>query len=115
MEYRIPRVKNTDLVVDGELLCDLSSKHHGAQAQWSEIRIYKTYSGKWVTENVGRSIVPGERDKRQVKIHVNVDTVRSGVSRNDRNGVYITTIGLQALQEAANKDPELLPTLEERI
>lgn len=115
MEYRIPRIKNTDLILEGTILCDLSSKSHDAQAHWSEVRIYKTDSGKWVTESVGRSIVPGERDKRRVKIHASVDTVRSGISRNDRNGVFITTIGLQALREAANKDPELLPTLEERI
>lgn len=110
--FSIQRTKDVPLVFDGYLLAEMSS-YHDTNQRWSEVRIFKTDSNKWVTEIVGRTTVPGEVVKRRVKVHHIIDSVRSGLERRDRNGTYMTDLSFEALKIAAAQDPLLKTLLEE--
>jgi hypothetical protein len=114
MKYRIPRDTDIDLEFDGELLVDISSRADGA-SRWTETRIYKTDSGQWVTEVVGRSTNPGETDRYQVAVHRKAEKVRLGLMRKVEGEVGLTHMGRRALEAAAQVDPDLVPGLTERI
>lgn len=113
-EFRIPRSNDIDLVFDGVLLVDLSS-HVEGQSRWTETRIYRTTTGKWVTEVVGKTLVPGEVDRYAVAVHKQPEKVRIGLMRRMDGERYLTDMGRKALTMAAEVDPELRPGLIERI
>lgn len=114
MEYRIPRDADVDLVFDGALLVDLSSRVDGMN-RWTETRIYKTDSGQWVTEVVGKTTVIGEVDRYTVAVHRKPEKVRLGLMRRVGSEQYLTDMGRRALHAAAQVDPDLVPGLTERI
>lgn len=113
-EYRIPRDGDIDLEFDGELLVDLSSRTDG-MSRWTETRIYRTDSGQWVTEVVGRTTNPGEIDRYTVAVHRKPEKVRLGLMRRVGSEQYLTDMGRRALHAAAQVDPDLVPGLTERI
>lgn len=114
MEYRLHRHNDVDLVFDGDLLAEVSS-HVPGMSRWSEVRIYSTSNGQWVTEVVGRTTHVGEVDRSHVAVHQDVNKVRFGLMRTDKGKRYLTDMGYQALEEAAQADPHLAPALTERI
>lgn len=44
------------ITFEGEMIASVTSRHH-SQPRWSEYRLYKTLSGTYVLEKVGRSVV----------------------------------------------------------
>jgi hypothetical protein len=115
MDYRLLRDGDIDLEFDGELLVELSS-HVDGMNRWTETRIYKTNSGQWVTEVVGKTTVIGEVDRRQVAVHRKAENVRLGLMRKVDGGERVLThMGRRALFAAAQVDPDLVPGLTERI
>lgn len=115
--FRVARKDNADLVFDGELLADLTSRD-ARQLRWTEIRIYRADSGRYVTEMIGRTAVPGEYDRVTVDLFERPEEVRKGLLR-PRRGVpdkfYLTDLAIEAIEIAAETYPELLASLEERI
>lgn len=99
--FRIPRPGQVDLAFNGTLLTDQSSQDD--RPRWTEIRIYRTESGKWVTEQVGRSEVRGEVDRYAVAVCDTPVTVRTSLQPNG----YLTELALEALDRAAEADPDL--------
>lgn len=62
-DIRLPRRRDVDLVVQGAtLVAEASSALPGAQ-RWAELRLWRAGSGVLVLEQVGRSLVEGERDR----------------------------------------------------
>lgn len=59
-EYRINRPTGLSLEFSGELLADVSSWKDEDQPRWHEIRIFRTDTGRYVVERVGRSVVVAE-------------------------------------------------------
>lgn len=114
MNIRLPRHDDVDLEFEGECLVNMSSFVQG-QSRWTEIRIYKTNKGAWVTEVVGRTTVPGENDRFNVAVHRKPEHVRFGLMRRQGGERYITDMGRKALAKAAQVDPALQVTLTERI
>lgn len=110
-EYRLRRVNDVELVFNGELLADVSSRERGS-TRWTEIRIYRTDSHKYVTEIVGKSTHPGEVDLITVKVASNPDDVKVTLRRKDQFE-YLTKTALEALEVAAQRDPAI--SLVERI
>lgn len=103
--YRIERDGELDLSFDGELLADLSSRDSDEQDRWTEIRIYRTTTGKYVTEVIGRSVMDGEHDRIDVQVHHRAEDVPDGLRRTRKN--YLTKLVLDALDDAATQDPAL--------
>jgi hypothetical protein len=111
--FRIERSGALDLEFNGELLADVSSRLDN-QPRWTEVRIYKTSSGKYVTETLGLSEYRGERERRDVQIVDNVPGLVTALHRTGEGGRrYLTKTALDALDEAALQDPAIKPT--ERI
>lgn len=118
-EFRLPRPQNVDLVFDGDLLSEKSSAAPGAP-RWLETRIYLTASGKYVTEMVGRSTLPGEQDKITVNVYDRPGDVRLGFLRTRTTGPqrgeqYLTVQAEDTIHEASKHDGSLTAALVERI
>lgn len=104
---------------DGELLADRTSGYPGA-SRWLETRVYRTTSGKYVTEMIGRSRVAGEQDKITVNVYDNPADVRLGFLRTRHSGPlkgqqYLTVQAEETIRTAATVDPALNGALVERI
>jgi hypothetical protein len=115
--FRLSRPGQLDLVFDGELLAEVASKDEPDQPRWTEIRVYKTATDKYVTELVGKSVVPGERDRININVAETPHAVIDGLHRTrPSDGLrYLTKLGLEALDEAAERDPSLGPQIVEAI
>lgn len=118
-EYTVPRHHDVALVFTGELLADQTSRGPG-DTRWLETRVYRTDTGKYVTEMVGCTTVHGESDKRTVQVHTDPATVRSGFLRIRTSGrfkgeTYLTQQAEDTIREAAEKEPALGAALVERI
>lgn len=113
--YRIERSGALDLEFDGELLADVSSRLDKKAPRWTEVRIFKTSTGRYVTEVLGLSEMRGERERREVHVVEDAAGVIKALHRksDDGNREYLTKTALDALDEAALKDPTLRPA--ERI
>lgn len=109
--FRLTRPGDVDLTFEGELLATESSRTNDHQTRWQEVRIYRTASGKWVTENVGRSVRDGERDLPRVSVCETPVQVRDSLRRQLDNP-YITDTAYDALQAAIEVDAELAPALD---
>lgn len=123
--YRLTRAGAVDLVFEGECLADVSSRDGSAQQRWSEVRIYRTASGRYVTGMTGRSVVPGEVDRIDVKVVERAEEIGAALSRrgNDRNTVnpgdpnrpYLTELALEAMALAGEQDDAIAAVLVERV
>jgi hypothetical protein len=119
-QYRIPRPRDVDLVFDGECLVDVSNRRDGAD-YWTEIRIFRTGTGKYVAEMVGKSAL-GDPDRRNITVVDDPAELREALKRRRRakgeesaKPVYLTHFARDALIEAARRDPAVSAALEERI
>lgn len=113
-DFRVQRTGDRDLVFSGVLLADLSSRDHAGQTRWTEIRVYRTDAGKYVTEQIGRSTVRGEIDRRDVKV-VDAATEVHVALRRRADNPYLTNLALDALAEAGQHDEAIAAALDERI
>lgn len=118
-EYRVERFENLALIFKGDLLAERSSYSDGT-FRWLETRIYRTDSGQYITEMVGRSNVPTEDDKITVRVydraaHVRLGFLRTRTSGRHKGEKYLTVQAELTIEDAASKDPALLAALTERI
>lgn len=112
-EYRVHRAGDVDLVFEGALLADVTSQEHSS-TRWSEVRIYRTDSNKYVTETVGRSNLPHEVDFYTVRVVDTAAEVKVALKRRDEI-TYLTNLAMEALEIAAETDPDIARSLVERI
>lgn len=115
--FHVPRTDNVELVIDGELLADISSYEAGS-THWTECRIYRTDTGRYVTEMVGRTIIEGQYDRPSVNVYDDPARIREGFLRprvHRPDVFYLTDLAIEAMQEAAKIDPAVSATLIERI
>lgn len=123
MLYRLARPGDVDLAFDGELLADESTRYddrgqrHVDHSRWTEIRIYKLNSGEgWVVERVGKSVREGETDRPTITVCTTPEEVLDGLKRRPGpKADYLINAAVDALGEAADKDPRLLPVTTERL
>lgn len=114
-EFRLQRPTQADLVFEGELLAEESSRDSDDQPRWSEVLIYRTKSGKYVVQHIGKSIVPGEVDKSKVFVCETPLDVRTALQRSKDGRTFLTNMALDAIDTASEKYPELIEAKEERI
>lgn len=62
-DVRLRRDREPDLVVTGVRLLAEASSYAPDSPRWTELRLWRSGSGQFVAEQVGRSITPGERDR----------------------------------------------------
>lgn len=106
-QFRLERPGQVDLVFDGDLLSEVSTYERGKR-RWVEIRIYKTTTDKWVVDVFAPSIIAGETNRTTVTVCDTAMDVRKALTRENREGVrYLTDTALDALEDAADKDPDL--------
>lgn len=122
-KYRLQRIGDTDLEFDGELLAcqdtkvktvDPNDRFPPDLSRWMEVHVYGLSSGRgWVTAVIGKSERAGEHDRPRAWVcHTPVE-VRDSLRRQPQG--YLTKTALDALTEAADKDPRLKTVLVERI
>jgi hypothetical protein len=115
MEYRLRRTGNVDLVFVGTLLAEQDTRDTPDQARWAELRVWRTDSGKYVVQRLGRSTLPGEVDKITTRI-VNTPAEVAPAMRSKQGGkVFMSNLALDVLAEAAGNDSALRGTDVERI
>lgn len=113
-EFRINRDNNAVLTFEGVVLATTSSRRAG-QNRWTELTLYKTDSGKYVIESIGKSDLDGETDRTTAKIADSPAGVRKSLLRFGREGAYLTYQAQDLLTAAVRVDPALQSALEERI
>jgi hypothetical protein len=115
-EFRVYRPKDIDLLFDGELLAEVSSRESEEQDRWTEIRIYRTTSGKYVTEEIGRTTVPDEVDIWDTRVHEDPHGIVKALRRRRADGRhFFTYTTLEAFDQAIAADPSLAQVLVEKI
>lgn len=113
--FRIERTGALDLEFEGELLADVSSRLDNAP-RWTEVRIYRTSTGRYVTEQIGLSVYASEKERRDVRVVESPDDLPKALERVSNDGrSYLTKTVLDALDEAAERDPAIRGVTTERI
>lgn len=110
-QFKIERQTDIPLSFEGDLLADETSRDTPDQQQWQEIRIYRTATGKYVTEMVGQTVVPGQRVFRTVNVYDDAGDVRQGLYRVKNGRKFLNDLALDALRLAGDVDPEIRDSL----
>lgn len=90
------------------------------QNRWLEVRIYRTATGRYVVEQVGRTCWQGESDRHAVTICADAAAVLAALGGNDdRDDDYhdrgISAVARDALAAAGEKDPALAAVAVEEV
>lgn len=111
-EYRLSRPGLVDLIFEGERIGHASSRLT-RRPRWTEVNVYRTDRGQWVTEIVGRTTLHGEHDRFQVTVCSTPVEVRESLKHP--RSEYLTETALEALERAAENDAALETAATERI
>lgn len=113
--FTLQRPGDVDLTFEGELLAEESSFEEGND-YWTEVRIYRTSTGRYVAEQKGKS-AKGEPDRGTVRVVAHADQLRKALMRHNkqRQVEYLTDLAFNALVDAAEKDPAIKATLTEEV
>lgn len=114
--YRLRRLANVDLEFDGDVIAHETS-HEPGKSRWTEVRIYRTTTDKWVTEVTGCSAVSGETARIQATACATPEEVVNSFRlwSDRRRKYYFTNICLDALDSAATADPRLAGAIREKV
>jgi hypothetical protein len=123
VRYRVQRAGAVDLEFDGELIANESTRgdsrgaRHVDPSRWTEIRIYRLTNGEgWVTESVGKSSRRGEVDRPRVAVCPTPEEVKRSLKRKpDDKDSYLINAAIDALDEAAERDPRLSTVITEQL
>lgn len=99
----VKRDNNVDLKFNGVLLSGTSSRRPG-QDRWTDLSLYRTDNGKYVIVSIGRSVVPGERDRNSAYLVDTAAGVRKSLLRYGKTGPYLTRQALALLETAGKVD-----------
>lgn len=104
--FIVPRWRELPVEFDGEVLADVSSQDETSN-RWQEIRIYRTTSGKFVTEVIGKSKFDNEHDIINVRVYRRPEQVVKGLYRKNNDRTFLTDLALEALEIAGETVPEI--------
>ena len=113
--FRLQRPSKLDLVFDGEKIAHETTRDFDDQPRWTEIRIYHTATGRFVTEEIGFSTVETESNKIKVVVCNTADDVRKALERTEQGRTFLRNIAHDAIAAAGEKYPELIEAVTERI
>lgn len=111
VEKHVPELHDPDSFAPPRTRC--------SACRWTELRIFRTEDDDptWVVESIGRSIVPGEEDRRWFRvINEAREVVASQVMTDKRTGeVRVPFFAERAFDKAADHDPELAVVVDNYI
>lgn len=113
--FTVERHADVPLEFAGTILADLTTREDESQTHWTELRLFKTDSGKYVVESVGCTTVPGQHPLIKVDVCDDARAVRFALTRHDKGRKYMTDLALEAIDVAAQIEPALKDALTERI
>lgn len=106
-EIEVMRNGELPLIFEGEELGFATSFRDGKD-RWFEVMIYRTASGRYVVNGIGRSLLPGEEDRSWAIICEKPAEVIEALKRTSPDGVsYLSVTATHALLEAARLDHDL--------
>lgn len=112
--FEVRRDNDRDLGFRGELLGEASSFEPGRD-RWFELRIYRTETGVYVVEGVGRSVREGDYDKCWALMSTTPSEMIESLYR-ERNGErFLPHTTRDALDEAAANDEKVNDALLETV
>lgn len=88
MKIRLQRTNEPDLEFEGEELARSTSRRDHDQPRWTELVVYKSDTGKWVLNVLGRSAIPGETDRSNVAIETHPEDFVERFYSPDGDGGY---------------------------
>jgi len=111
--YRLERNNSIPLTFDGWKVGGADSRQTSgvSKAAWSEVTIYRTTTNKWVVVQARRTAKPAD-DRAIIRVCEQPADVIAALTA--REG-YLTKVGVAALTEAIDSDPDLEAAREERI
>lgn len=128
--FRLERDGNLPLEFTGELLTEQTTRfdrpgkqsrvqwdERNGRPRWSELRIYRTASDKWVLEMVGHTTIEDELTFRSVRVCDDPSIIPSqlrALTDTSANKPFPEFV-LDALDEAAQADPRLVGALVEKV
>jgi hypothetical protein len=100
VKYRLARPGELDLVFDGVLLAEVTSRCDADVPMWTELRLYRTASQRYVAESV--SFVLGDPDRVVVRIADDVSGIVTALDRTQADGFpSLRWLGPEALERAS--------------
>jgi hypothetical protein len=91
----------------GELLGHASSQRPGKE-RWIELSIHLTKGGNYIVAGIGRTDVPGERERRWAHVCEEPGGVIEAMHLYDRDSVrYLTRTARECLAQACTRDTAL--------
>lgn len=77
-DYLLYSEEGPDLQFKGQEVASVSSNdyHDVRRPRWTELVLYRTEGGNYISENIGKSSVPGEVDRATVKKTPTQDDVK---------------------------------------
>ena len=101
--YKLERDGDVDVTFEGDLVASVDSRKYGTVKpdadRWSEIRLYKTASGKIVAHEIGNTKMPGERVFRQVYICDSKSELVEELGGNWLAKKLYDSVGIEASEE----------------
>ncbi len=115
--YIVKRDGQRDLKFTGEIIGAASSRWLAGKEQnrWTEVKIYKTQSGKFVVETINYTQWQGELNNYRAEICDNPLQAMEELSYTEDGSFYFSGVGKEALEEAIKEVPELAAALYEEI
>jgi hypothetical protein len=111
--FTLARQNDVPLEFEGELLAEVTSERQGS-TRWTELKLYRSNTKKYVIETIGMSKVPGDDIRRNGRVADNAHDIKRALRRRDAVA-YLTHMALDLLSIAAQKDEAIAASLNERI
>lgn len=120
--FRLRRIGAVDLSFDGTLLGEATTRQRG-DSRWLDLRIYRTSTGRYVIEEAGAT-TDDPRPRAAVTVVDGPTGVRRALTKQGeprdpaRAGEtveYLTNVALDALDEAADRDPAIAEVIVDTI
>ena len=114
-EIEVLRNGDLPLIFKGEEI-GFSSSFRSGKDRWFEVAIFRTASGRYVVNGIGRSSIPGEEDRSWAIVCDRPDEVVEAMKRTSPDGMtYLSTTATRALLDASKEDLGLAEVTRMRI
>lgn len=106
-EYEFLNELGKTSVLTGELLAETTTEEP-TKTWWTEYKVYKTITGKYVIATYGFSRKPGDKTRVNIITTTDPSTVRDALLLKNKNGsMYLIPAGVEALKQAMDKDEDI--------
>jgi hypothetical protein len=97
----ILRDKQQDLRFQGKLIARVVSQDTAFVERWTELYLYLTKAGKYVAQEIGKTLVPGERDRYSAQVCDTEAEVVRYLGTNWLAKKLYEQAGIEAVEEVA--------------